>query len=326
MQYSYSNMSNPLQSARLPQPTNTPTTLRGWTFYVALQLGRVSNLPTVWTNTLAGIVLTGIVVSPALAAVLALAMSLAYTGGMYLNDAFDRDIDALERAERPIPAGKVAARDVFLAGFFMLSVTVLLVTSIGGRQSNGLASLAGSTALAIAIVSYNVWHKGNPLSPVLMGLCRMLVYVSCALTLTSALPALLLLGAAVTFSYLIGLTYTAKQEKFSHVSTLWPLACLVAPVIFGLVNAGSSVLTWTSTIAVCGWTLYCLQLVMRRNPGDIPKAVTGLIAGIALIDGLFITIAANTYGYSSTSTIIMVGTCWLAFALTLKLQRYISGT
>jgi len=319
-------MSIPVQSTRLTQPATVPTNQTGWTFNTALQLGRVSNLPTVWTNTLTGIVLTGIVVSPVVALILILAMSLAYTGGMYLNDAFDRHIDAVERDERPIPAGKVTAREVFLVGFFMLGITLLLVTSIGRTQSNGLASLAGATALAIAIVSYNVWHKANPLSPVLMGLCRMLVYVSCALTLTSALPAVLLLGAAVTFSYLIGLTYIAKQEKFGAVSTLWPLACLAAPIIFGLIYAGSCVITWTSTIAVSGWTVYCLQLVMQRRPGDMPKAVTGLIAGIALIDGLLIAIAAGIYGYSSANTIIMVGTCWIAFALTLKLQRYISGT
>ena len=33
-----------------------------------------------------------------------------YIGGMYLNDAFDRDIDARERPERPIPSGHVGAR------------------------------------------------------------------------------------------------------------------------------------------------------------------------------------------------------------------------
>ena len=38
-----------------------------------------------------------------------LAMSLFYVGGMYLNDYFDRAIDARERPERPIPAGDISA-------------------------------------------------------------------------------------------------------------------------------------------------------------------------------------------------------------------------
>lgn len=301
-------------------------TNKGWTFNTALQLGRVSNLPTVWTNTLAGLLLTGAVTTPAHMLLLLVAMSLAYTGGMFLNDAFDREFDAVNRAERPIPSGQVCARDVFLAGFIMLMAAIALATTVGHALSNGLVSLLSVAALAVAIVSYNVWHKGNPLSPLLMGLCRLLVYVSCAVAIVGTLPALLVIGAVVTFSYLIGLTYTAKQEQFGHVSTLWPLACLAAPVIFGISYAGWDTLTWICTVSMCVWTLHCLRLIMRRQPGDIPKAVTGLIAGIALIDGLLIATAAVQYDYAQGSTLAMVAACWAAFALTLKLQRYISGT
>lgn len=72
---------------------------------VALRLGRVSNLPTVWTNALAGAALAGGEPWQAAMLPLLLALSLFYVGGMYLNDAFDRDIDARERPARPIPAG-----------------------------------------------------------------------------------------------------------------------------------------------------------------------------------------------------------------------------
>ena len=43
-----------------------------------LRLGRVSNLPTVWTNVLAGVFLSGAPVSPATMTLLALALSLFY--------------------------------------------------------------------------------------------------------------------------------------------------------------------------------------------------------------------------------------------------------
>ncbi len=308
------------------EPDTMTATQKGWTFNTALQLGRVSNLPTVWTNTLAGLLLTGVFAMPSNLLLLLIAMSLAYTGGMYLNDAFDREFDAANRPERPIPSGEVCARDVFIAGFIMLMVAIVLATTVGGALSNGFAAALSTTALAGAIVSYNLWHKNNPLSPLLMGLCRLLVYVSCAVTIIGTLPTLLIIGAAVTFSYLIGLTYTAKQEQFGRVSTLWPLACLAAPVIFGIARSGSDTLTWICTASVCVWTLHCLRLIMRRQPGDIPKAVTGLIAGIALIDGLLIATAAVQYDYTQGSTLAMVAACWAAFALTLKLQRYISGT
>ena len=44
-------------------------------------------------------------------------MTFFYLGGMYLNDAFDAEIDAAERPERPIPSGQVSARLIFHLGF-----------------------------------------------------------------------------------------------------------------------------------------------------------------------------------------------------------------
>ena len=89
----------------------------------ALRLGRVSNLPTVWTNALAGGVLGATAARgtdpwwAALSILLAaLALSLFYVGGMWLNDAFDAEIDAEERAERPIPSGAIERQTVFLGG------------------------------------------------------------------------------------------------------------------------------------------------------------------------------------------------------------------
>jgi 4-hydroxybenzoate polyprenyltransferase len=77
-------------------------------FRTVLRLGRVSNLPTVWTNALAGAVLAAGVSFAAWPVVTAaLALSLFYVGGMWLNDGFDAEVDARERPERPIPAGEI---------------------------------------------------------------------------------------------------------------------------------------------------------------------------------------------------------------------------
>ena len=48
------------------------------TWQVALRLGRVSNLPTVWTNVMAAAVLAGVPVASAAVAVVAMACSLSY--------------------------------------------------------------------------------------------------------------------------------------------------------------------------------------------------------------------------------------------------------
>src|ERR1700685_242187 len=74
-----------------------------------LRLGRVSNLPTVWTNVLVGAVLSGGDWRGWQLGLMLVAMSLFYVGGMYLNDYFDRAIDARERPEPPIPSGEISA-------------------------------------------------------------------------------------------------------------------------------------------------------------------------------------------------------------------------
>ena len=86
----------------------------------ALRLGRVSNLPTVWSNVLAGSALAGAATGVSVFCAM-LAASAFYVGGMYLNDAFDRDIDSRERPERPIPSGAISAKSVFAIGFGLLA-------------------------------------------------------------------------------------------------------------------------------------------------------------------------------------------------------------
>src|SRR5713226_1815259 len=82
-----------------------------------LRLGRISNVPTVWTNVLAGSVIAGGAQSPNEIALIVLAMTAFYVGGMYLNDYFDRAIDARDRPGRPIDAGEIRAGSVLSIGF-----------------------------------------------------------------------------------------------------------------------------------------------------------------------------------------------------------------
>ena len=192
----------------------------------------------------------------------------------------------------------------------------------------GSATIA-TLALAGLIVLYNAWHKNNPISPLIMGLCRVMVYISCALAVGGQIGLPVLIGSAITLSYLIGLTYTAKQERFGHVRHLWPLACLAAPVLFGLFVVKDQWPLLTVVVLLCVWIAHCLHRILRRQPGDIPTAVVRLIAGISLIDTLLMLSAS---GISSSGDLIAHTNLLLAafglgsFALTLVLQRYVAGT
>lgn len=286
---------------------------------IALRLGRVSNLPTVWTNTLAGMVLAGAAGADPRLLPLLVALSLFYTAGMYLNDAYDAEIDARERPERPIPSGAVSAETVSAAGFGMmaLGLGVLLWVGYGVSGGTGLGPAFGGLGLGAAIVLYNRRHKDNPLSPVLMGLCRVLVYVTAGLAVAYALPAALWTGALLLLCYLIGLTYVAKQETLGEVRNLWPLLFLAAPVVYAIAMAPHGMQNVVLCVVFIAWVAVALWFLRRRQPGDVPRAVVSLIAGISLLDAVLIAAA----GASALAWLAVAG-----FALTLALQRYVAGT
>lgn len=282
-----------------------------------LKLGRVSNLPTVWSNTLAGVVLAGAIGINSTSLLLLLAMTLAYIGGMFLNDAYDVDIDTLERPERPIPAGIIRASTVFILGYGMLFSSIVLVAVTANSLSTSNYAVIAAIALSLCIILYNVWHKQNPLSPLIMGGCRMLVYITAAYTLVPDPNKAVFIGALVTLCYLIGLTYIAKHENSQSRFSAWPIAFLIVPVVFGLSRSVDSLPTLLFTVLFGVWVVYSVQFVLIAAKRNIPKAVVSMIAGISLLDAIYISSAGMT-----SLAFIAIAT----FLLTLYLQRHIAGT
>lgn len=279
------------------------------TLHTILRLGRVSNLPTVWSNALAAAVLAGGAEAvPVLVA--ALALTLFYEGGMWLNDAFDAEVDARERAGRPIPRGEATRGTVFAVGFALLAAGVAVAFALG--PGPGVAGLA----LVATVVLYDWLHKRTALSPVIMGATRFLSYGLGALAV-GAFTGPALFGALGLFAYVIGLTYAAKQEAYDRVGRAWPLAVLALPVLYGLGRAGLAPLSLVLALALVALMAWAVRLLFRRRQGDVPRAVVTLIAGIALYDALLIA----TAGAPWLAALAVVG-----FALTLLLQRLAPGT
>jgi hypothetical protein len=286
---------------------------------LALQLGRISNLPTVWTNVLAGALLAGGSLAEARLPLLMLAMSLFYVGGMFLNDACDSAFDARHRPERPIPSGQVTARQVYAWGYGLLAAG-LAGLALASRGPDGLPAwraLAAGAALAAAIVYYNAHHKGNPLSPLVMGLCRVFVVLGAAYSGATALPAAVWLAALALLCHLIGLTYIAKQEHLDRIDGLWPLAFLALPVAYGVLLAAATPAAWLLLLPYIAVLLFALNRLRRRARGDVPRAVVTLIAGMSVLDGLVLAGAG----------LLLPGLLALAgFGLTLLLQKWVAGT
>jgi UbiA prenyltransferase family protein len=289
-----------------------------WKVYVLL--GRVSNLPTVWTNCLAGTVLAAGTLDPSGLFFATIALSIFYIAGMFLNDAFDRSFDARYRPERPIPAGDISAREVFQigGGLLILAEGFLAIPGLVERGvPNGETLLLG-LVLGVLIVYYDYSHKSDPLSPVFMALCRVMVYMISASVVATAFDEAVLWGAAVCGAYLIGLTYVAKQENLTEVRNLWPLVFLAVPFLAywrGIDRLDGLLAVW---VVFLSWVLYSLSYLIRRNGRDIPWAVVGLIAGISLLDSLLIA--------STGAPIPWIALGLVGFVLTLSFQRLVPGT
>lgn len=280
----------------------------GWR--TALKLGRVSNLPTVWSNVIAAAAIAGGAAMHTVA-LIAGAMSLMYVGGMFLNDAFDAGRDARERPERPIPAGEVSGGAVMVSGFALLAAGVAMLASIDAHT--GLAGLA----LAGAIVFYDWHHKDNPVSPFVMGLCRALVYVTTGVAVAGTVSAPVLIAGCAILAYVAGLTYVARMEAFDRVGSLWPLVLLAAPLLVALPQLGLQPLNGVALLALIACALWVRRLLIRRAPFDVSRAVGVLIAAIAINDALLAATPGAEYATLA---------CLVCFVLTLAFQRYVPAS
>jgi len=173
-----------------------------------LDLGRVSNLPTVWTNVLVGCLLSGARVAAVTVMLLAVSLSCFYLAGMALNDICDREHDRVHKPFRPIPSGKIPVRDarILTVALFAVGLGLLAVTPY-------LIGVGAALLLLAAIVLYDRYHKRNPLSVLLMASCRFLVYAVAAFAVSGRLAAAVVLAGSVQFAYIVALSLVARFDN-----------------------------------------------------------------------------------------------------------------
>ena len=119
--------------------------------------------------------------------------------------------------------------------------------------------------LAGAIVAYDVSHERNPIAPLVMGLCRALVY-TVAGSAAGGLAPLVIGGAVVMGFYVVGLTVVAR---LAGRNARWLVPLLIAGI--SLVDA-----VFIAAVAPALWPLaavaalgFPLTLVLQRwVPGD----------------------------------------------------------
>jgi 4-hydroxybenzoate polyprenyltransferase len=219
---------------------NRLTGMNGYRGY--LELVRPANVVTAVADVLAGYAVAGLG-NPGLGWLL-LSTAGLYSGGVVLNDVFDRHLDRIERPERPIPSGRVSAGTAAGLGLGLLAIGVV-AASLANR---GAGMVAGATAACILV--YDAWGKRQGLlGPINMGLCRGLN---------------LLLGIAAAPAML---------------SEAWPLALL--PLVYiTAVTAVSRGEVYGGTRGVAGFALLSLSLVLMALLGLALRRGGGSWAGV----------------------------------------------
>jgi 4-hydroxybenzoate polyprenyltransferase len=276
-----------------------------------LVLGRTSNLPTVWSNCLAGWCLGGRGNRDHLPLLLAGA-TLLYLGGMFLNDAFDANFDGQHRRERPIPSGAISARTVWRFGFALLGLGLGCLCAIG--PVTGILGFI----LCICILIYDAIHKLITVSPVLMAACRFLLYMVAASAAAWGVTGWAVWCGFALAAYIIGLSYLAKKESTRASFRYWPVALLAVPIVLAFImNAGDyQQKAMLISLVLALWIVQCLRYTFFALERNIGHTVSGLLAGIVWVDLLAVAYVENPL------PLVFVG----LFLLALFFQRFIPAT
>jgi 4-hydroxybenzoate polyprenyltransferase len=215
-------------------------------------LCRISNLPTVWTNVLAAVVLSSAVFSWFNFLILAFSMSLFYSGGMCLNDICDVDIDHTKKPFRAIPSGKISIRNAYILTIAMFVIALSLLFTVPYKA----AIFAGFFLVAV-IVAYDIFHKSHPLSVLLMATCRLMIFIVSSLAVSGTVCLFVAIAGLLQFGYTLAVSLTARHENRKKIPYNFPvipamISCI--SLLDGIVLAILASTSWL-VVGICGAVL-----------------------------------------------------------------------
>lgn len=228
-----------------------------------LELVRAPAILTVLGDTLAGGSAAGHLLSGRRLA-LPLASACLYAGGMALNDYADRDADARERPERPIPSGRISGRAALATAAALTAAGLGLSAAGGGRRA-----FAVGVPLAASIWTYDLLAKKHAVTGALtMGSCRALDVLMGAGSrhLRPALPA-----AAIMGGHTVAVTLLSRGEvQGTTTATAAGVAAgtglIAGAVVAGCAGPRNQVLAVLAATAAYAARCAPAQVRAARNP------------------------------------------------------------
>ncbi len=265
--------------------------LRAW-----LELMRLSNAPTCVTNVIVGAALMRQVHGGGDwldVGIIAFGVVILYAGGMAMNDLVDARIDKEERPNRPIPSGRISPRAaaIFVTTTFIVGLALFAIVSMRAFQIG--------IGLVAAVALYDLIHKQTAWSVLVMGACRSLVYIVAAAAIVGPFEWSTLGACAGAMGlYIVVLTFIARVESRGGVGPRGGLILLL-PLIALAPLAALQPDAWLAPIlAAIGMSLWVLSSVrfVRRTPPFIPGAIMTQLAGICLVDAVWLAALNDLVG------------------------------
>jgi hypothetical protein len=291
---------------------------RGSSVVEWLRLVRLPNHATVVADVLAGALVAAgpreVAWPPPSWAVAVAAAAVLYAAGMVLNDAFDLEIDRVERPERPLPRGVIDRSTAFSVGFALLAAGVGLGLLAAAMARTPWPAVV-AVGLAAAIWAYDAVLKATSLGPVAMGACRSLAWLL-GMTVAGGPAGLAWLHAAGMGVYVAGVTLLARDEAVDigeggppptivpwlGVATMglglavaagpiWSAAAIGARLPGGTLRAD----TWLVLWGIIGGSILAraLPAAASPSPSRLQAAVGNAIMSIITLDAVLVLAACG---------------------------------
>jgi 4-hydroxybenzoate polyprenyltransferase len=264
-----------------------------------LELMRPPNVATALGDVLAGYAIARLGNHAALPWLL-LSTACLYAGGVVLNDVFDRDVDSVERPERPIPSGRVSAQSAAILGGALLASGIVAAVLATGT--------AGVVALvtAAAVLLYDAWGKRHAIAgPINMGVCRGLNLMLGAAAVPQALASSWFL-AGFPILYIAAVTALSRGEVHGGTRRVAAGALISLGIVLialaGLalvVGEGPGRWAGLALTAVLAWRIIPAFRAASVVPGPatIRNAIRTGVLSLAILDAVIGAVYAGA-GYS----------------------------
>lgn len=262
---------------------SSPSTVTTW-----LQLLRAPNLFTVPGDVLAGLAVAGGLswgIGPKLA-LLMLSSLFFYSGGLLLNDWYDRDEDARERPHRPIPSGAVSAERVKQAAIACMVLALILALVCG------LRTFLVALALGGCVLWYNRSAKRRKALGIgVMASCRffnVLLGASAVAAVPGPQKIFAACAALAIAYYIVAVAWVAVDETKRLPSLVAVVCYALSPLVlaaagirgFTDVSCWGAILLW---LLFTGLTVQVLrQLLTNSDVGHTSHLVGGMIRNLIL--------------------------------------------